>query len=322
MKYLVTGGAGFIGSNFINSILAQSNLGVSSISVLDKLTYAGSLENLEEGIRSEVKFFRGDICDESVVVKAMQGVDIVVNFAAESHVDRSIESGRAFASSNFSGTQVLLESALKLGVGKFLQVSTDEVYGSVNEGTSNENDALLPNSPYAATKAAADLLVRSYVETYSMDIRVTRCVNNYGPNQHPEKFLPMAITNIIEGKKISVYGQGINIREWISVRDHCLAIEAVLKQGKAGEIYNIGTGERTSNLSLAKKILEIMEVSESNIEFIEDRKGHDLRYAVNSEKIKHELGFEVLSNLDTGLVDLVKWYKSNTAWWKLRKYAK
>ena len=322
MKYLVTGGAGFIGSNFINSILAQSNLGVSSISVLDKLTYAGSLENLEEGIRSEVKFFRGDICDESVVVKAMQGVDIVVNFAAESHVDRSIESGRAFASSNFLGTQVLLESALKLGVGKFLQVSTDEVYGSVNEGTSNENDALLPNSPYAATKAAADLLVRSYVETYSMDIRVTRCVNNYGPNQHPEKFLPMAITNIIEGKKISVYGQGINIREWISVRDHCLAIEAVLKQGKAGEIYNIGTGERTSNLSLAKKILEIMEVSESNIEFIEDRKGHDLRYAVNSEKIKHELGFEVLSNLDTGLVDLVKWYKSNTAWWKLRKYAK
>jgi len=322
MKYLVTGGAGFIGSNFINSILTQNNLGVSAISVLDKLTYAGSLENIEEGIRSEVEFFRGDICDESVVVKAMQGVDIVVNFAAESHVDRSIESGRTFASSNFLGTQVLLESALKLGVDKFVQVSTDEVYGSVDEGTSNENDVLLPNSPYAATKAAADLLVRSYVETYSMDIRVTRCVNNYGANQHPEKFLPMAITNIIEGKKISVYGQGINIREWISVRDHCLAIEAVLKQGKAGEIYNIGTGERTSNLSLAKKILKIMEVSESNIEFIEDRKGHDLRYAVNSEKIKRELGFEVLSNLDTGLIDLIKWYKSNTAWWKMRKYAK
>jgi dTDP-glucose 4,6-dehydratase len=322
MKYLVTGGAGFIGSNFINSILTQNSLGVSGISVLDKLTYAGSLDNIEEGIRSEVEFFRGDICDESVVVKAMQGVDIVVNFAAESHVDRSIESGRTFASSNFLGTQVLLESALKLGVDKFLQVSTDEVYGSVDEGTSNENDALLPNSPYAATKAAADLLVRSYVETYSMDIRVTRCVNNYGANQHPEKFLPMAITNIIEGKKISVYGQGINIREWISVRDHCLAIEAVLKQGKAGEIYNIGTGERTSNLSLAKKILEIMEVSESNIEFIEDRKGHDLRYAVNSEKIKRELGFEVLSNLDTGLIDLIKWYKSNTAWWKMRKHAK
>jgi dTDP-glucose 4,6-dehydratase len=322
MKYLVTGGAGFIGSNFINSILTQNNLGVSAISVLDKLTYAGSLENIEEGIRSEVEFFRGDICDESVVAKAMQGVDIVVNFAAESHVDRSIESGRTFASSNFLGTQVLLESALKLGVDKFVQVSTDEVYGSVDEGTSNENDALLPNSPYAATKAAADLLVRSYVETYSMDIRVTRCVNNYGANQHPEKFLPMAITNIIEGKKISVYGQGINIREWISVRDHCLAIEAVLKQGKAGEIYNIGTGERTSNLSLAKKILKIMEVSESNIEFIEDRKGHDLRYAVNSEKIKRELGFEVLSNLDTGLIDLIKWYKSNTAWWKMRKYAK
>jgi dTDP-glucose 4,6-dehydratase len=322
MKYLVTGGAGFIGSNFINSILTQNNLGVSAISVLDKLTYAGSLENIEEGIRSEVEFFRGDICDESVVAKAMQGVDIVVNFAAESHVDRSIESGRTFASSNFLGTQVLLESALKLGVDKFLQVSTDEVYGSVDEGTSNENDALLPNSPYAATKAAADLLVRSYVETYSMDIRVTRCVNNYGAKQHPEKFLPMAITNIIEGKKISVYGQGINIREWISVRDHCLAIEAVLKQGKAGEIYNIGTGERISNLSLAKKILEIMEVSESNIEFIEDRKGHDLRYAVNSEKIKRELGFEVLSNLDTGLIDLIKWYKSNTAWWKMRKHAK
>lgn len=322
MKYLVTGGAGFIGSNFINSILTQSDLGVSGISVLDKLTYAGSLENIDEGIRSEVEFFRADICDESVVVKAMQGIDVVVNFAAESHVDRSIESGRTFASSNFLGTQVLLESALKLGVDKFLQVSTDEVYGSINEGTSNENDALLPNSPYAATKAAADLIVRSYVETYSMDIRVTRCVNNYGPNQHPEKFLPMAITNIIEGKKISVYGQGINIREWISVRDHCLAIEAVLKQGKAGEIYNIGTGERTSNLSLAKKILEIMEVSENNIEFIEDRKGHDLRYAVNSEKIKRELGFEVISNLDSGLVDLIKWYKSNKEWWKLRKYAK
>ena len=322
MKYLVTGGAGFIGSNFINSILAQSNLGVSSISVLDKLTYAGSLENLEEGIRSEVEFIRGDICDESVVSKAMQGVDIVVNFAAESHVDRSIESGRAFASSNFLGTQVLLESALKLGVNKFLQVSTDEVYGSVNEGASNEDDALRPNSPYAATKAAADLLVRSYVQTYSMDIRVTRCANNYGPNQHPEKFIPMAITNIIEGKKISVYGQGANVREWISVRDHCLAIESVLKQGKAGKIYNIGTGERISNLSLAKKICEIMGISESNIVFIEDRKGHDLRYAVNSEKIKNELGFKVLSNLDTGLVELVEWYKSNTAWWKLRKYAK
>ena len=322
MKYLVTGGAGFIGSNFINLILAQSNLSVSGISVLDKLTYAGSLENIEEGIRSEVEFIRGDICDESVVSKAMQGVDIVVNFAAESHVDRSIESGRAFASSNFLGTQVLLESALKLGVDKFLQVSTDEVYGSVYDGTSNEDDSLRPNSPYAATKAAADLLVRSYVKTYSMDIRVTRCANNYGPNQHPEKFLPMAITNIIEGKKIPVYGQGTNIREWISVRDHCLAIEAVLKRGKAGEIYNIGTGERISNLSLAKKICEIMGISESNILFIEDRKGHDLRYAVNSEKIKRELGFKVLSNLDTGLVDLTEWYKLHTAWWKLRKYAK
>jgi len=322
MKYLVTGGAGFIGSNFINSILTQNNLGVSAISVLDKLTYAGSLGNIKEGIRSEVEFFRGDICDESVVAKAMQGVDIVVNFAAESHVDRSIESGRTFASTNFLGTQVLLESALKLGVDKFLQVSTDEVYGSVDEGTSNESDALSPNSPYAATKAAADLLVRSYVQTYSMDIRVTRCVNNYGPNQHPEKFLPMAITNILEGKKISIYGQGINIREWIPVRDHCLAIEAVLKQGKAGEVYNIGSGERISNLSLAKKILEIMGVSENNIEFVEDRKGHDLRYAVNSEKIKRELGFEVLSNLDAGLVDLIQWCKSNVAWWKLRKHAK
>ena len=322
MKYLVTGGAGFIGSNFINQILAHSNSGVSGISVLDKLTYAGSLENIEEEIRAEIEFFRGDICDESVVAKAMQGVDIVVNFAAESHVDRSIESGRTFASSNFLGTQVLLELALKSGVDKFLQVSTDEVYGSVDEGTSNENDVLLPNSPYAATKAAADLLVRSYVETYSMDIRVTRCVNNYGPNQHPEKFLPMAITNTIEGKKIPVYGQGINIREWISVRDHCLAIESVLKQGKAGEIYNIGTGKRTSNLSLAKKILEIMQVSESSIEFIQDRKGHDLRYAVSSEKIKNELGFRVLTSLDAGLVELIQWYKSNMAWWKLKKYAK
>ena len=322
MKYLVTGGAGFIGSNFINSILFQKDSRVSSISVLDKLTYAGSLENIDESIRSEVEFFRGDICDEVIVGKAMQGVDTVINFAAESHVDRSIESGKSFASSNFLGTQVLLESALKLGVGKFLQVSTDEVYGSVLEGTSTENDVLLPNSPYAATKAAADLLTRSYVKTYAMDIRVTRCVNNYGPLQHPEKFLPMAITNLIEGKKISIYGQGTNIREWISVHDHCRAIGTVLERGKAGEIYNIGTGERTSNLSLAQKILAIMGLSESNIEFVEDRKGHDLRYAVNSEKIQHELGFGLHSDLDAGLVELIDWYKSNMAWWKLRKNVK
>ena len=322
MKYLVTGGAGFIGSNFINSILSQNHSGVSSISVLDKLTYAGSLENIDESIRSEVKFFMGDICDEVIVGKAMQGADVVINFAAESHVDRSIESGRSFASSNFLGTQVLLESALKLGIGKFLQVSTDEVYGSVVEGTSTESDLLLPNSPYAATKAAADLLVRSYVKTYAMDIRVTRCVNNYGPLQHPEKFLPMAITNLLEGKKISVYGQGANIREWISVHDHCRAIETVLERGKAGEIYNIGTGERTTNLSLAQKILAIMGLSETNIDFVEDRKGHDLRYAVNSEKIQRDLRFRLNSDLDAGLIELIDWYKSNIGWWKLRKHDK
>jgi dTDP-glucose 4,6-dehydratase len=277
---------------------------VQSVKVLDKLTYAGSLENLST-ISSDPRFtfIKGDVCDESIVNSCIDEGDVIVHFAAESHVDRSITGPSEFIRTNVLGTQVLLSAAVTKKAKTFLHVSTDEVYGSVENGSSVETDPLLPNSPYSASKAASDMLVRSYVQTYGLDARVTRCCNNYGPNQYPEKFIPLAIKNLKEGKKISVYGDGMNIREWIHVEDHCSGIQTVINFGSKGEIYNIGSGEELSNLELAQLLLKNNPTQDSGISFVQDRKGHDLRYSVDSTKIK-KLGFVISQGLKESLPKL------------------
>ena len=286
MNYLVTGGAGFIGSNYVRMLLTGRLGFVNSVKVLDKLTYAGSLENLKSiSEDSRFQFLQGDVCDEGIVDKCLENVDVVVHFAAESHVDRSISGPSEFIRTNVLGTQVLLSAAVSQKVKIFLHVSTDEVYGSINEGHSIETDPLLPNSPYSASKAASDLLVRAYVQTFGLDARITRCCNNYGANQFPEKFIPLAIKNLQTGRKIPIYGDGTNIREWIHVDDHCYGIQAVIEHGEQGEIYNIGSGETFSNLEIAKQLIEVFQLPEIGFEFVQDRLGHDQRYALNSTKI-------------------------------------
>jgi len=299
MNYLVTGGAGFIGSNYVRMLL-NNQLGlVQSVKVLDKLTYAGSLENLST-ISSDPRFtfIKGDVCDESIVNSCIDEGDVIVHFAAESHVDRSITGPSEFIRTNVLGTQVLLSAAVTKKAKIFLHVSTDEVYGSIKEGSSVETDLLLPNSPYSASKAASDLLVRSYVNTYGLDARITRCCNNYGPNQYPEKFIPLAIKNLREGKAIPIYGDGTNIREWIHVEDHCKGIQSVIASGRAGEIYNIGSGESLSNIAIATKLVEIFGGNSRSIEFVNDRLGHDFRYSLDSRKISRETGFSAEMKLE------------------------
>jgi dTDP-glucose 4,6-dehydratase len=292
MNYLVTGGAGFIGSNYVRMLLSDQLGPVHSVKVLDKLTYAGSLENLKQiSDDPRFSFIQGDICDEEIVNSCVEEGVIIVHFAAESHVDRSISGPSEFIRTNVLGTQVLLSAAVSKGAKTFLHVSTDEVYGSVEEGSSVETDQLLPNSPYSASKAASDLLVRSYVKTYGLDARITRCCNNYGPNQFPEKFIPLAIKKLIEGKKIPVYGDGTNIREWIHVEDHCLGIQLVITKGRPGDIFNLGSHERFTNLQLLEKILLHTNNNFDVIEFVADRKGHDFRYSLDSTKSRTLLGF-------------------------------
>jgi dTDP-glucose 4,6-dehydratase len=283
----VTGGAGFIGSNYVQMLLSDQLGPVNSVKVLDRLTYAGSLENLSSIFDdSRFTFVKGDICNEETVNSEMNEGDIVVHFAAESHVDRSINGPSEFIKTNVQGTQVLLSAAVANKAKTFLHVSTDEVYGSVDVGSSVETDPLLPNSPYSASKAASDLLVRAYVQTYGLDARITRCCNNYGPNQYPEKFVPLAIKNLQESRKIPIYGDGTNIREWIHVKDHCRGIQAVIQKGEPGEIYNIGSGTRLSNLEIARLLAENFDTTlEKSIIYVKDRPGHDLRYSLNSEKI-------------------------------------
>ena len=298
MGYLVTGGAGFIGSNYVRMLLSDQLGPVNSVKVLDKLTYAGSLENLKQiSDDSRLTFVQGDICDEALVDSCVNEGVVIVHFAAESHVDRSISGPSEFIRTNVLGTQVLLSAAVEKNAKTFLHVSTDEVYGSVENGSSVETDTLLPNSPYSASKAASDLIVRSYVETYGLDARITRCCNNYGPNQYPEKFIPLAIKNLKEGKKLSVYGDGMNIREWIHVEDHCLAIQGVIQKGESGEIYNIGSGESLTNLKIAKLLVETFGKGPDQIEFVQDRLGHDFRYALNSKKIFDLTGISVNKRL-------------------------
>jgi dTDP-glucose 4,6-dehydratase len=314
MKVLVTGGAGFIGSNFVRRIIDGTYENISKVTVLDSLTYAGNRANLTQLSSSD--FVLGDICDLELVTELASQHDTIVNFAAESHVDRSITDAHQFLKTNVLGTHTLLDAANKNGVKRFIQVSTDEVYGSINSGSFLETDPLLPNSPYAASKASADLIARSFFRTFGLDIRITRSSNTFGPNQYPEKIIPLFITNLIEGLKVPVYGNGMNSRDWIHVDDHCLGIYKVLVEGQPGEIYNIGGGAELSNLELTQQILLIMNKSSDQIQFVEDRKGHDFRYSINTEKIQRELNYIPPSTFQENLEATVRWYELNQNWWK------
>jgi dTDP-glucose 4,6-dehydratase len=322
MKLLVTGGAGFIGSNFVRMALTDKfpDFNVEQLTVLDLLTYAGDEENLKPVASDKrYKFVKGDIRDLELAKKLMQDADQVVHFAAESHVDRSIEGGSEFVSTNVMGTQVLLDAAKSSNIKRFVHVSTDEVYGSISEGSWPEDHPLLPNSPYSASKAGSDLLVRAYNRTHKLDTVITRCSNNYGQYQFPEKVMPLFITNIIEGKKVPLYGNGLNVRDWLHVDDHCRGIALALTKGRAGEVYNIGGGTELTNVELTHKILKAMGVGEEFIQPVEDRKGHDLRYSVDISKINKELGYSPEVNFEEGLEQTINWYKNNEAWWKKHK---
>ena len=318
MRILVTGAAGFIGSNYVRRAIDHSLEGISSVIAVDSLTYAGVMENLTKVLPSEsFSFIHGDIRDVELVSGLLKDVDAVINFAAESHVDRSIQGAAEFVSTNMAGVQVLLDAIKSSGKKiRFVQVSTDEVYGSIDEGSWDENCPLLPNSPYSASKAGGELLARSYYRTHDMDVVITRCSNNYGTHHFPEKLIPLFITNLLEGKKVPVYGDGKNVRDWLHVDDHCRGIHAVLMKGKSGEVYNIGGGRELNNLQITKLILEAMGMDESSIEYVEDRKGHDLRYSVDWTKIKRELGYEPQVGFEDGLRETIKWYRENEAWWK------
>ena len=315
MRLLVTGGAGFIGSNYIRMLVNGELKGISKIIVLDKLTYSGNKQNLIDLDSSSYEFVQGDICDTDLVLKLSKQVDAIVNFAAESHVDRSIDSSREFIQTNVLGTHTLLESARKSSVEMFLQVSTDEVYGSIAEGSWDEDFPLKPNSPYAASKASADLISQAYYRTYGMDVRITRCSNNYGPYQYPEKVIPLFITNLIQDKKVPLYGQGLNVRDWLHVTDHCRGIHLVLTKGKPGDVFNIGGGRELSNLELTRVILEAMAASEERIEEVVDRLGHDFRYSLNIEKITNQLGYKPEVDFEEGISQTIEWYKSSKKWW-------
>ena len=316
MRLLVTGGAGFIGSNFVRRVVDGSLTGIDRITVLDKLTYAGTLSNLEMLPNGSFEFIKGDIADPVLVDRLTKQNDAVVNFAAESHVDRSITGARDFIETNVLGTQNLLDASLRNEVSAFVQVSTDEVYGTISEGSWTEDFPLLPNSPYSASKASADLIVRSYHRTFGMDVRTTRCSNNYGPHQFPEKVIPLFVTNLIDNKKVPLYGKGLNVRDWLHVDDHCRGIHAVLTKGKSGNVYNIGGGRELTNRELTEVILSKMGRDESSIEYVQDRLGHDLRYSVSHEKISKELGYQPQVKFEEGIEETIDWYRRNESWWR------
>lgn len=314
MKILVTGGAGFIGSNFIRWMLGRrADLQVVN---LDKLTYAGNRANLGGLERdSRHRFLQGDVADPEAVEAGMKGCDAVVNFAAESHVDRSIVKADEFLRTNVLGTHILLEAARRLRVGRYLQISTDEVYGSLEEGAADEESPLRPNSPYAASKAGADHLVRSYGVTFGLAAVILRASNNFGPYQFPEKFLPVVITRAMDGEPVPVYGDGRYVREWLFVEDFCAAIELALEKGQPGQVYNVGSGEHRVNLELVREVLRVMGKPEGLIRHVEDRLGHDRRYAVNSEKVR-ALGWAPRHRLEEALEQTVAWYRDHEAWWR------
>jgi len=313
-KILITGGAGFIGSNFVKYVLAEHP--EAELIVLDKLTYAGNLDNLKEvWDDARFTFVKGDICDGQVVEKNMSGCDAVVNFAAETHVDRSIGDAGAFVRTDVYGTHVLLEAVRKLKVGRYIQISTDEVYGSVGQGSSREGDPLNPSSPYAASKAGADLLVLSYYVTHGLPVLITRSSNNFGANQYPEKLIPLFVTNALEDTPLPLYGDGLNVRDWLYVQDNCRAIDLVLQRGEVGEIYNVGGDNEKTNREITDLILRILDKPKSLVKIVKDRPGHDRRYSLNSEKIK-SLGWTPKARFEDDLERTVRWYAENEAWWR------
>ncbi|GII62469.1 dTDP-glucose 4,6-dehydratase [Sphaerisporangium krabiense] len=318
MRILVTGGAGFIGSHYVRALLTGAYPGYEDarVTVLDKLTYAGNPANLAPVASSpRFTFVRGDIADPRVAAGVVPGHDVVVNFAAETHVDRSITGAADFVLSNVLGTQTLLQAALDAGVRTVVQVSTDEVYGSIDEGAWDEDEPLLPNSPYSAAKAGADLLCRAYHRTYGLDVRVTRCSNNYGPYQYPEKLIPLVVTNLLDGDRVPLYGDGLNVREWLHVDDHCRAVRLVLEKGAPGEVYNVGGGVELTNRALVGMLLEACDAGWDVVDHVTDRPGHDRRYSVDSGKIR-SIGYEPLVRFDQGLGEVVRWYTANQAWWR------
>ncbi len=311
MKLLITGGAGFIGSNFVRYVLTEHPS--ADVSVLDKLTYAGNINNLQE-VLPDIELIKGDISDRQVVDRSMRGCDDVINFAAETHVDRSIIDAQAFVQTDIVGTHVLLEAAKQHNVRRYVQISTDEVYGSIKEGSFKETDPLNPSSPYAASKAGADLLVLAYVKTFGLPCVITRSSNNYGPYQHPEKLIPHFVTSAIRNRPLTIYGRGDNVRDWIHVHDNCKAIDLVRQKGKSGEIYNIGAGNERNNLEITKAILQLLKKPSALMQFVADRPGHDYRYSVNSSKIQ-ALGWKPELMFERALEQTVHWYKDNEWWW-------
>ncbi len=315
VHYFITGGAGFIGSNFVDMLLSDSSSSIDSVTVFDKFTYSGNIKNLGAQMSNpKLTVIKGDICDYESLLRAMTEKDIVVHFAAESHVDNSILYADRFIQTNVTGTQRVLEAALNSGVKRVVNVSTDEVYGSVLTGASSEDSQLLPNSPYASSKAGADLIARAYFKTYGLDVVTTRSGNNFGRNQHLEKLIPLMVDRLSRGLKIPIYGSGLNVREWIYVSDNCRAIYKVLQLGKAGEIYNIGSGNNLTNLEVARTVLDIMEIEEDRIEFVPDRKGHDFRYKLDCSKLA-SLGHNNLIEWREGLRSYVNWYLLNPHHW-------
>ncbi|WP_328534424.1 dTDP-glucose 4,6-dehydratase [Micromonospora zamorensis] len=325
MRILVTGGAGFIGSEYVRLLLGKplgSAEGVpplepAVVTVLDKLTYSGNMANLDP-VRDDprLRFVQGDICDPVVVDQVVADHDVIVHFAAESHVDRSIAGAAPFVTTNVLGTQTLLDAALRHQTGRFVHVSTDEVYGSIDEGSWTETWPLAPNSPYSASKAASDLLALSYHRTHGMDVVVTRCSNNYGPYQFPEKVIPLFVSNLLDGGTVPLYGDGGNIRDWLHVHDHCRGIAMVQQKGRAGEVYNIGGGTELTNKELTGLLLDACGAGWDRVVPVTDRKGHDRRYSLDISKISEELGYTPSITLDQGLADTVRWYQDNRTWWE------
>ena len=319
MKLLVTGGAGFIGSEYVRMLLgdARTELIPTVLTVLDKLTYSGNRANLDSAASdTRFRFVHGDICDAALVNEVVPGHDVIVHFAAESHVDRSIAGAAPFVSTNVLGTQTLLDAALRHRVGRFVHVSTDEVYGSIVEGSWTEDWPLAPNSPYSASKAGSDLLALAYHRTHGLDVVVTRCSNNYGPYQFPEKLIPLFVTNLLDGGTVPLYGDGGNVRDWLHVRDHCAGIALVQQKGRSGEVYHIGGGTELTNRELTGRLLAACGAAWDRVVPVRDRKGHDRRYSLDISKISEELGYAPAVDFDTGLAETIQWYRDNRSWWE------
>ncbi|MDQ6875989.1 MAG: dTDP-glucose 4,6-dehydratase [Actinomycetota bacterium] len=325
MNVLVTGGAGFIGSHYVRSLLSgrYPSLRDARVTVLDKLTYAGNLANLSAAAADpRMTVVVGDVCDARLVDELIPGHDLIVHFAAESHVDRSITSAADFVTTNVVGTQTIMDAALRHRVGRVLHVSTDEVYGSIADGSWDEEQPLAPNSPYSASKASADLIALAYARTHGLDVVISRCSNNYGPYQFPEKIIPLFVTNLLEGRNVPLYGDGGNVRDWLHVDDHCAGIQLVIDGGRAGEVYNIGGGTELTNRELTSWLLAACGADWNNVENVPDRRGHDRRYSVDITKIVSELGFQPQIAFPEGLANTVRWYQDNSDWWQpLRQHS-